>query len=313
VDKVTNLRILVIAPAHNEENGIAGFVERVLQELPRASILIVDDSSTDKTWEKLISQKLLHKNLHGISLQRNVGQQRAILAGFQFALDQLPQFDYFVTMDADGQDPEDCIPLMLTVAQNQNVDLVVGYRKDRSTDSIWKRFPASIFYYTMGKIFKVKLTPHAAEFRVLTPHALAELLSYGEARPFWRGLVEYSGLSKVDFNYTRRKRNSDATSYGIKQMLKLAETGIVSFSQAPLRFVFLFGLITVALSFTAIIGYLISYIFFGSIVQGWLSLILLILLFGGVQMLSLGIIGIYLIELLENVRNRPQFSIKSRI
>jgi glycosyltransferase involved in cell wall biosynthesis len=306
-------KILVIAPAHNEAQGIRGFVERVKKEIPTCSILIVDDSSSDDTWSEICKLKLQHLNLYGISLQKNVGQQRAILAGFTYASTQMPGFDFYVSMDSDGQDPEDCIPKMIAISQKENVDLVVGYREERLVDSIWKRYPASIFYYLMKNLLKVNLTPHAAEFRVLTPRALVELLSYNEVRPFWRGLVEYSGLNKVNFRYVRRERNSDSSSYGVREMFKLAESGVVSFSQVPLRFIFLLGLAITFLSFTAIILYLGSYLFLGSSVHGWLSLILSILLFGGIQMFSLGIIGIYLLEILENVRNRPQFSIKTSI
>ena len=306
-------KTLVVAPAHNEENGIKRFIESVFSEAPDSSLLIVDDSSTDGTWKEICSLKERFKNLNAIRLRKNVGQQRAILAGFQYAFDELPKFEYYVSMDSDGQDPEECIPMMIEACVLASVDLVVGYRNDRTVDSIWKRIPASWFYTIMQKVFNVTLVPHAAEFRVLTQSALSELLAYNEVKPFWRGLTEYSGVNKINFQYTRKARSADASSYSTKEMLKLAETGIVSFSQVPLRLIFVLGISITFFSFLGITIYLASYLFFGAAVQGWLSLILVSLFFGGMQMFSLGIIGIYLLEILENVRNRPRYTIISKI
>lgn len=306
-------RVLVIAPAHNEENGIKNFVSNVFFFSPNSSILIVDDASKDETWTKVKELKEEFPSVFGIQLQSNVGQQRAILAGLEYARKSMPEFDFYISMDSDGQDPEECIPKMIEKAIENNVDMVVGYRSDRTSDSVWKRYPANLFYYSMKKFFKVKLTSHAAEFRVLSPLALDQLLSYKEARPFWRGLAEFSGIPKINFEYSRRERKADSTSYGIKEMLRLAESGITSFSQVPLRFIFKLGLTITILSFLAIGVYLASYVFFGSNVEGWLSLILVSLFFGGIQMFSLGIMGIYQLEILENVRRRPQYFIKSQI
>jgi glycosyltransferase involved in cell wall biosynthesis len=301
----------IIAPAYNEGGGLMDWHKSLRESVgARIPLIIVNDGSSDDTINYLIQMKNNDSNLYIIDFEKNFGQQLAILAGLEFALQRFPNLDFFVTLDSDGQDPVDLILQMVIKLNYSKVDILVGAREDRSVDSLTKRITAKVYYKIMNKILDIKLIPEAAEFRVIRKNALVGLLEFKDKRPFWRGLVHYYTPRVEVFMYSRAKRIHGQSNYNIKQMFRLAESGLVNFSEKPLRFLFWLGLLisfaSVALGLFFLVGFLIG----SKVISGWLSLSLMALFFGGIQILAIGIIGIYILELVRNSRNRPRYVIR---
>jgi glycosyltransferase involved in cell wall biosynthesis len=304
----------IVAPAFNESEGIESWHRELRLNVGNVPpVVIVNDGSGDDTLEVLRHLKTQDPNLTIIDVEKNVGQQLALLVGLEYLFNTFPNIEYFVTMDSDGQDPSDLIFTMINEIHASNYEILVGARSDRSVDSFLKRFTANTYYRVMNRILDISLTPEAAEFRVIRRNSMKNLLEFQDRRPFWRGMVHfYTPRIKV-FKYTREKRYEGNSSYGLREMLRLAEAGLVNFSEKPLRFVFWLGL-TICFASILLGGYfLFSFILGASTISGWLSLSLLILFFGGVQIFCLGIIGIYILEIVRNSRGRPRYVIREII
>lgn len=306
-------RLAIVMPCYNEEEILESTISKVelfyntcINEKLISTdsyLLLVDDGSKDKTWKIIYNQSKKSSNIIGLKLSRNKGHQIALLAG----LEAVNNCDVIVSMDADLQDDIQTIKDMITCWKN-GFDVVYGVRGDRTSDSFFKRETAQLFYRLM-LFMGVNLVSNHADFRMMDKRALEALLEYHERNLFLRGLVPLIGFQSTTVEYTRLERIAGETKYPISRMLALAIEGITSFSVTPLRFISLIGLIISIFSFL-----MIPYALFGKInghtVPGWASVSVAIFFMGGVQMLSLGIIGEYIGKIYLETKRRPRYHVE---
>lgn len=250
-------RLLLIVPCYNEEEVLPETIHRLTdmlallkqQQLVSAGhILIVDDGSTDNTWQMIETFAQQHKEITGLKLVHNSGHQQALWAGLEYAVDRS---DVTISVDADLQDDIRVIPQMLTYYL-QGIDIVYGIRKERKSDTFLKRFSAQLFYKVMGSLTGDIIYNHA-DFRLISNRALQALLQYPERNLFLRGLVSSLGFPSAMVYYDRQKRPAGQSKYPLCKMLSFAAEGITSFSIRPLQGIVLLGLLFILISFGVII------------------------------------------------------------
>ena len=269
-------------------------------------ILLVDDGSSDDTWSIIQSQSKEYSVIKGLSLTRNRGHQNALLAGLMEAKDLC---DITISIDADGQDDILAIDEMIK-AYNQGSDIVYGVRRSRDTDSAFKKFSAQGFYRLM-RWLGAEIVYNHADFRLVSSRVLKSFSDFKEVNIFLRGMFPLVGYNSSAVYYDRKERQAGETHYSLAKMLKLAFDGITSLSIKPIRIISILGMIISCLSFIVILWALISYLC-GNTVPGWASNMMAIAFLGGIQLLSLGIIGEYVGKIYLEVKHRPRYIIKER-
>ena len=303
----------IIVPCYNEEEMLPITFESLRNKLsdligkgkisPDSFLLFVDDGSKDKTWELIENENKIHKEVRGLKLAGNVGHQFALTAGLNFAKDIC---DISISIDADLQDDIEVFDEMVDLYHEGN-DIVYGVRNKRKTDSFFKRFTAQSFYRLMN-FFGAKTIYNHADFRLMSKRALEQFYKYKEENLYIRGIVPLIGYKTACVYYDRKVRLAGESKYPLKKMLALAIEGITSFSVKPIRYIVLLGVISVFLSMAALIYALISFIFL-SVEPGWTSLIVSIWFLGGVQLISIGLIGEYIGKIYMEVKGRPRYNI----
>jgi glycosyltransferase involved in cell wall biosynthesis len=236
-----------------------------------------------------------------VSLRRNVGHQTALAAGLRSA-----RGDYVVSIDADLQDPPETIGDMLATAREQGIDVVYGVRNDRSSDTIFKRRTAGAYYWMMRRLVGPWVSDQAGDFRLMSRAVVDVLNALPEQRPVYRLVVPSLGFPSAEVTYVRAERVAGETKYPLSKMIKLTLDSVTSFSATPLRIATWLGL----LSFFLCLGLMISGLAawgFGATVPGWTSLYVAVLLFGGLQLICLGLLGEYIGRIYAATQNRPQF------
>lgn len=268
-----------------------------------SKIMFINDGSTDNTWN-IISQ--LHKEdsiFSGINLSRNKGHQNALLAGLMTAKQNA---DIVISMDADLQDDIDAVDGMVDAFYN-GYDVVYGVRSSRKTDTFFKRFSAEGFYKIM-KLLGVEVVFNHADYRLMSKRALDSLEKFDEVNIFLRGIIPLIGYPTTTVEYERRERFAGESKYPLKRMLAFAFDGITSFSIKPIRFITNIGIFIFILSIITLIWSLVVK-FLGFTVSGWTSIVASIWLIGGIQLLSLGIIGEYIGKIYSETKRRPKYII----
>lgn len=309
---MTTPQIAIVLPCFNEEESIdeaAQILTQIMRKwegsgvLAKGSfILFVDDGSLDLTWKKIYKLSEQNELIKGLKLSRNYGHQNALLAGLDYVSGRC---DAVISMDADlQQDPNAAIDFI--GKYKLGADVVIGVRLDRLTDGWIKRKTANLFYSLMQS-FGVRLIPNHADYRLLSKRALNALLLYKEPNIFLRAACLDLGfkIDKVYFNVLPRKFGE--TKYTFKKMLRLALYGITSYSVMPLRFVSIIGFIVFLISFIMSIYVLFQKLILGNGVPGWASIVLPIYFIGGIQILCIGIVGEYVGNILNVVKNRPRW------
>ena len=303
-------RLLLIVPCYNEEEVLPETIHRLTdmlallkqQQLVSAGhILIVDDGSTDNTWQMIEAFALKHKEISGLKLVHNSGHQQALWAGLEYAVDRS---DVTISVDADLQDDIRVIPQMLTYYL-QGIDIVYGIRKERKSDTFLKRFSAQLFYKVMGSLTGDIIYNHA-DFRLISNRALQALLQYPERNLFLRGLVSSLGFPSAMVYYDRQKRPAGQSKYPLCKMLSFAAEGITSFSIRPLQGIVLLGLLFILISVGVIIYAIVVY-WEGETIPGWTSILVSLWLIGGSMMTAIGIIGEYIGKIYKEVKKRPRY------
>lgn len=265
-------------------------------------MIFVDDGSSDNTWEIISELSLLSPLVTGVKLAGNVGHQKALLAGLS-----ITKADMVISIDADLQDDISVIEKMVDKYNNSGVDIVYGVRMDRSSDTVFKRKTAELFYKTMTAL-GVKQVPNHADFRLMSRKAVDALLEYKEQNIYLRGLVPMMGFKSEKVTYIRKERMAGESKYPLKKMISLALNGITSFSIFPLRVISYFGFLVAVISvFCAL--YVIYEKVMGGTVQGWASVMIAMFFMCGVQMLSIGIIGEYIGKIFIECKRRPPYFI----
>lgn len=303
-------RLALVVPCFNEEEIIVATVATLaehLDDLARRGIIAadsylccVDDGSRDETRTLLLNLVGACSRLAVLSLRGNVGHQRALLAGLMHVRGDV---DCCVSLDADLQDDIRVIEEMIAAWRGGN-DVVLGVRADRSSDGWFKRHSATCFY-RVQQVLGVRAIPDHADFRLLSATALDVLAEFGERNLFLRGVVMEMGLPIAQVFYSRLARSGGETKYTFRRMVNLALDGITSFTSRPLRLLFFAGLITMLLSLCAAVYVVWQALAGGHVVEGWASIIVLMLFLGGGQLMALGIVGEYIGRIYIETKRRP--------
>lgn len=307
-------RLMIVVPCFNEEEvfptsskELIAVVENLIKKEKisgDSGILFVNDGSRDRTWELISEAYKESKYVYGLNLAGNVGHQNALLAGLNTVKDIC---DISVSIDADLQDDVGVIEEMID-KYYAGADIVYGVRSERKTDSFFKRFTAQSFYKFMSAMGVNSVYNHA-DFRLMSARAMQALSLYKERNLFLRGIVPKIGYKTDCVYYARKERLAGESKYPLKKMLSFAFDGITSFSTKPITMVTVLGAAIIACSVIAFIYTLISY-FLGHTVPGWSSLMISIWFLGGVQLLSVGIVGQYVGKTYIESKERPRYNIE---
>lgn len=306
----------IVIPCYNEEEVLPVTAPMFLKKLdelvfedkisPKSRIMFVNDGSRDKTWEIIKELCIKDERFTGICLSRNRGHQNALLAGLMEAKDKC---DVTISIDCDGQDDINAMDKMIDEYLD-GADIVYGVRSRRETDTFFKRTTAQGFYKVMTALGAEVVYNHA-DYRLMSSRALKEFSNYKEVNIFLRGMVPLVGFKSASVYYDRAERLAGEGHYPLKKMLALAINGITSLSVKPIRLITSLGFIVAAISFIGIIWSVIVAIL-GSSVAGWASTVSIICFLGGIQLLSLGVIGEYIGKIYMEVKARPRFIISER-
>jgi polyisoprenyl-phosphate glycosyltransferase len=299
--------VCIISPVYNEQDNVEALtcsIIKTMQSLPyNYSVILIDDGSTDSTLAKIKKIACGNANVQYISLSRNFGHQSALKAGLDMA-----SGDCVISMDADMQHPVDLIPVMLEKYE-EGYEVVFTLRQEDKSLPAMKRRTSAFFYSLINRISDVKIEKGSADFRLLSIRVVEILRNLSEHDLFFRGLVKWVGFRQVAIEYSAANRMNGTTKFTFKKMLRFAIFGITAFSTKPLYIAAYLGLIFSLLSFLYLPYVLYSY-FFGYVISGWASVIVTIAFFGGLQLMILGIIGIYMGRMFIQIKNRPVYIIK---
>ncbi|MDE5587836.1 MAG: glycosyltransferase [Acetatifactor sp.] len=308
-------KLAIVVPCYNEEDVLkiaSKALRDVLDDLIQKGkiskdsfILFVNDGSKDRTWELIEEEHGAYPDkVCGVKLAGNVGHQFALTAGLMTAKDMS---DVTVSIDADLQDDVDVIEEMIDKFHG-GCDIVYGVRRERKTDTFFKRTSAQMFYKLMS-LMGVKTVYNHADFRLMSRRAVEEFSRYKETNLFLRGMMPLIGYSTDNVYYDRRERVAGESKYPLKKMLALAFNGISSFSVKPISLILGLGLFIIFVSVIALVYALVSYCT-GHVVPGWTSLILSIWFLGGLQLLAIGMVGQYIGKIYIEVKQRPRYNIE---
>ena len=287
---------------------LTALITRLRDELSvEARLLLVDDGSRDRTWQLISDAADRHPEVAGLKLAHNVGHQNALWAGLEQAVDKC---DATVSIDADLQDDESAIVDMARQVL-QGCDIVYGVRKERKTDTWFKRTTAQAFYRVMQTADKNMLYNHA-DFRMMTRRAVQALMQYPERNMFLRGIVRQLGFNEGYVYYDRTARTAGESKYPLKKMISFSIDGITSFSTAPLKFITFAGL-TMTLVALIIIVYALYEHFTGRTIEGWTSILVSLWFIGGVVTTGVGITGVYIGKIYTEVKRRPRYFVDKTI
>ncbi len=307
---MANFLLTIIIPVYNEKENIKPLVER-LEKIVRPykhEIIFVNDGSSDGTAEEIkkISEK--YEEIKLISFNRNFGHQVALSCGYQFS-----KGDCVISLDADLQDPPEIIPQMIE-KWKAGAKIVYAKRLKRDGETVFKKVTAKIFYAFINFMSDVPIPQEVGDFRLLDRAVVNFLNELSEQSRFLRGLVAWSGYTAQYVEFDREKRHSGHTHYNMSRMMNFALDGITSFSTKPLHLATYAGFFTGTIGFIGIIYGILGRIFLPAYwVTGWTALFVGIMFLGGVQLITIGIIGEYMSKIYKEVQKRPQYLIKEKI
>lgn len=309
-------KLIIVIPCYNEEEVLpitAPMFKNKIEELislekisKNSHILFVNDGSKDKTWEIIKQLSAESPFYSGVSLSRNRGHQNALLAGLMEVKDEC---DISISIDCDGQDDINAMNEMVEAYHN-GAEVVYGVRNNRETDSFFKRNTAQWFYKLMNAMGAEVVYNHA-DYRLVSSRVLKEFSNYKEVNIFLRGMFPLVGFNSTSVYYKRNERLAGESHYPISKMLALAFDGITSLSIKPIRIITAIGILISLLSFCLIIYALVGH-FSGNTVPGWTSNMIAVCFIGGIQLISLGVIGEYIGKIYLETKGRPRYIISER-
>ena len=299
------MKISVVVPVYNEESNIVKLVDKISNILNgyNFELIFIDDGSQDSTLEILKKVGTENPNIHYLSLSRNFGHQSALKAGIDFA-----SGDCIISMDGDLQHPPEIIHLMIE-KWKEGYNIVYTQRKEDNDLSFFKQLTSVFFYKLMNFLSDINIEPGTADFRLIDRKVADIIKNMKEYHLFIRGYVSWIGFKKYKIDYSPNKRHSGTTKYSIKKMISFAINGITSFSIRPLRLAILFGIIISSVSFLYALYALYAFLFSDRVISGWASVIISVLLIGGIQLIVLGIIGEYIGKIFIQAKERPMYII----
>jgi glycosyltransferase involved in cell wall biosynthesis len=300
-------KLSIILPAHNEHGNINPIYKEIVVALSGCKydyeILFVDDGSTDDTLNQIKKLTNSDSKVKFIELSRNFGHQNALKAGIDAT-----NADVVIMMDCDLQHPP---YLIIELLKNYELgyEIVRTHRIDHISTGFLKAKTSNIFYKILNKLSDIKLEQGSADFRLVSGSAIAQLKSFNEFDLFYRGLIKWMGYKQISIEYKAEERYSGTTKYSYNRMISFGLKGFTSFSTKPLYFAAYLGLFFASTSLMYI-PYIVYTFYMGTEVQGWASVIATVAFFGGINLMILGIIGIYLSKLFAQSKNRPHYIIK---
>ena len=299
--------ISIIIPVYNEEGNLEELYRRLISVLVKIDdtyeVIFIDDGSTDNSWEIISKLYKEDDNIKGIKFSRNFGHQFALKAGYEYS-----DGNATVSIDADLQQSPELI-LEMYDKWKEGYDIVQAVRKNTKGALFFKKFFSKLFYKTINFLSETKIKPGSSDFRLLDYKVVKEIKNLKENQLFLRGIISWIGYESYYLEYSADKRFSGETKYSYRKMLRLAVDGIMSFSIKPLRLVIFLGFFTTLLAFIYLV-YVFVVRLTAQIDAGWASILASILFLGGIQLISLGIIGEYIGRLYIENKNRRNFIIE---
>jgi glycosyltransferase involved in cell wall biosynthesis len=303
-----NKLVSIVIPAHNEEDNIIEIISRIERVFTNLSynyeLIFVDDGSHDNTLVKLQEQAHIKSNIFYISFSKNFGHQLALIAGLNHA-----KGDCVISLDADLQHPPELFVQMLQKWED-GFDVVYTKRKIDYSLPLKKRKSSEYFYKFLNSLSDVEIEQGAADFRLLDRKALDALNQFKESEPFIRGMVKMIGFKQYALEYTPNKRFAGTSKYSLSKMRKLAVHGVTSLSVKPLHTAVYLGFFFSVASILYV-PYVCYSFYTNHEVSGWASLIMTVVFFGGLQLIILGILGLYIGKMFMVTKNRPNYIIQS--
>lgn len=305
-----NLKVSIIVPCYDEEEVIGETYRRINAVIEEGDEMVfINDGSRDRTLLKLSDLAAKDIRVKVISLSRNFGHQAAVTAGLNHC-----SGDAAFIIDADLQDPPELFPMMMDVLVAEQCQVVYGVRKSRNGETWFKKFSAWMYYKVLNRLSDVPLPKDTGDFRLIDRKVIDEFRKLKEKNKYVRGLISWVGFKQCPFYYDRAPRIAGETKYPLGKMLRFASTGLLYFTKKPLS-------IAMAMGFVSILVGLVLAIYVivmktaepQKVVPGWASTIITIIFFGGIQLLSMGVLGKYLASVFDEVKDRPEYIIERQI
>lgn len=309
-------KLIIVIPCYNEEEVLPITSKLFLNKLTQligqgkitddSQILFVNDGSKDRTWDIICQLAKEDKHFAGICQSRNRGHQNAVLAGL---MDSVDRCDITISIDCDGQDDIHAMDSMIEAYQD-GCEVVYGVRSKRDTDTFFKRFSAQSFYKLLSWM-GVETVYNHADYRLLSNRVLREFSKFEEVNIFLRGMIPLVGFKSTSVYYERNERVAGESHYPLRKMLGLALDGITSLSIKPIRIIIGLGFIIAFASFLGVVWSVVTALM-GNTVAGWASTVSIVCLVGGIQLLSIGVIGEYIGKIYLETKRRPRYIISER-
>ena len=300
----------IVIPLYNEEEVVEECIKRVDGVCRKLDgdyeIIFVNDGSKDRTAELMMNACKVNEKIKLLSFSRNFGHQIAITAGMDYA-----KGDAVIVMDADLQDPPEVITRLID-KYKEGFDVVYAVRSKRKGETIFKRWTSKAFYRFLRFMCNIDIPVDTGDFRLISRKVCDVMKKLTERNRYVRGLISWVGFKQAAVEYVREKRFAGETKYPLRKMLKLSMDGITSFSSKPLTMSKNLGFLTAAAGFIYMIIVILNKFVFGKTVQGWASLIVVILLIGGIQLIMLGVVGDYIARIFDESKNRPLYIIENK-
>ena len=299
----------VVAPCYNEELNINEYLTRVLKTLEKIKIdykiILIDDGSTDSTWEKILENCKKNNNIQGIKLSRNFGHQSAIMAGIDCANSK-----YLFLSDVDLQYPPELLEQMLEKIINKKLNAVFG-KRSRNNENFFKKYSSILFYKFFNLLSDIKISEQTSDFMLVDYKVIAELKKIKDKDIFLRGIIPWYGFNIDYLEFDREKRKKGNTGWSLAKMFDFSLTALLSFSNLPMRLSFILSLFSIIiflfLTFFAIYSY-----FLNNVIRGWTSLFLVISFFNTIIFFTLGIMGEYIGRIYQNSKKKPLYFVDKK-
>jgi polyisoprenyl-phosphate glycosyltransferase len=307
-------RVAIVSPVYNESENLRELLTRldeVCTGLPYTfELWLINDGSNEETTALLDALAAQRRDLVVLHLSRNFGHQAALSAGLEEAYRS--GVDGALMLDSDLQHPPSLIPELLS-QWRAGYDVVYTIRDDQVRTSAFKRITARLFYRLIGWVSETTITPGSADFRLLDRRALEALISLPERGRFLRGLTSWIGFRQVGVHYVPQARFAGGSKYDLKRMYRLGIDGLVSMTTLPLRAILAVGLCISLLSLTYLVYVIGAHFLTNRTIPGWSSVIVAVLLLGGINLTVLGVMGLYMAKIYDEVKGRPLFLVRARV
>lgn len=307
------MKVSIVIPCYNEEAVLEAAYQRFSDVLGSSGydyeLITINDGSQDRTLEILASLAQRDRRLKVISFSRNFGHQNAVTAGLHCC-----SGDVAVIIDADLQDPPEVIPQMIELHRKEGSNVVYAVRNKREGESLFKLLSAKLYYRILNGLSEYSFPVDTGDFRLIDRKVLDAFRQFPEKHKYLRGLFSWMGFKQTPFYYNRDERYAGTTKYTFRKMARLASNGIFGFSKKPLKVAISLGSVSILIALGLILWILYLQIFaHDHVVQGWSSTIITILFLGGIQLLTIGILGEYIGNIFDETKNRPEYIIQEKI